>query len=72
MATRHPEAYQRLLARLRQARQEAGFSQVAAAAALKAGQKYVSRVETGERRIDPLELRELAKLYGKPLEYFVE
>jgi hypothetical protein len=29
-------------------------------------------VERGERRIDPVELKELADLYGKPLDFFVE
>ncbi len=33
---------------------------------------YVSKIETGERRIDPLELQELADLYGKPIQFFLE
>lgn len=72
MATRHPERYRRLLLRLRKARKEAGLSQEAAAAALGVHQKYLSRVETGERRIDPIELEEFAKLYGKPIQFFLE
>jgi transcriptional regulator with XRE-family HTH domain len=72
MATRHPERYRTLLARLREARKEAGMSQEEVAAALGAPQKFISRIETGERRIDPLELEELAHLYGKPLQFFLE
>jgi transcriptional regulator with XRE-family HTH domain len=72
MATRHPQRYRRLLLRLRQARKAAGMSQVEVAAALKVEQKFVSRVETGERRLDPLELKELADLYGKSLDFFLE
>lgn len=72
MASRHPKRYQKLLLRLRQARTAAGLSQVRVAAALKVDQKYVSRVETGERRIDPLELLELAELYKKPLTFFLD
>jgi len=72
MATRHPERYQKLLLRLRQARKEAGMSQEGVAEALGAPQKYVSRIETGERRIDPVELQELAELYDKPLQFFLE
>ena len=64
MATRHPERYQELLVRLREARKAAGMSQEAAAKALRVRQKYISKIETGERRIDPLELQELADLYG--------
>jgi transcriptional regulator with XRE-family HTH domain len=64
MASRHPERYQALLVRLRDARKEAGYSQETAAAAIGVKQKFISRVETGERRIDPLELQEFAELYG--------
>lgn len=35
-------------------------------------QNHVSRVETGERRIDPIELAAFARLYGKPLGYFLD
>jgi transcriptional regulator with XRE-family HTH domain len=70
MATRHPEKYRKLLLRLREARKAAGLSQEGAAAAIGARQKYISKIETGERRIDPCELQELAKLYGKPLQFF--
>lgn len=72
MATRHPERYRRLLLRLREARLAAGLSQEKAAATLGVHQKYVSKIETGERRIDPIELQELADLYGKPLQFFYE
>lgn len=71
MATRHPERYRRLLERLRQARQEAGMSQEEAAASLGVYQKYISKVETGERRLDPIELLDFAALYGKPLDFFL-
>lgn len=47
------------------------MSQEEAAAALGIYQKYISKVELGERRIDPIELLELANLYGKPLDYFL-
>jgi len=72
MATRHPERYRTLLLRLKEARKAAGMSQEGVAAALGVRQKYVSKIETGERRLDPLELEELANLYGKPLQFFLE
>ena len=72
MATRHPVRYRSLLLRLREARQAMGMSQEGAAAAIGARQKYISKIETGERRIDPVELQELAELYGKPIGYFLE
>jgi len=70
--TRHPERYRTLLLRLRDARLQAGFSQKAVATVLGVDQKFVSRLETGERRIDPIELEELAELYGKPLTFFLD
>jgi hypothetical protein len=67
---RSPE-YRRFLALLRKAREEAKLPQHEVAAALKQPQSFVSRSESGERRVDFLELAAFARLYGKPLEYFV-
>lgn len=72
MASRHPERYRALLVRLRQARKEASLSQEQVAERMKVKQKFVSKVETGERRIDPVELAEFAELYGKPVVWFLE
>lgn len=72
MATRHPDRYRRLLERLRDARHEAGFTQVDVAERFGVPQNFVSKVERGERRIDPTELAEFAELYGKPYEYFLD
>jgi transcriptional regulator with XRE-family HTH domain len=64
--------HRRLLRRLRGARKEAGLSQADVARALGCAQALVSKVETGQRRLDVVELIRFAKLYGKPLSYFVE
>lgn len=34
-------------------------------------QSFVSKFESGERRLDVVELERLADLYGKPLGYFL-
>ena len=60
-----------MLTRLRQARLEAGLTQEQVALRIGVRQNFVSKDELGERRIDVVELAELAKLYGKPLEFFV-
>ncbi len=67
MASRHPELYREMLERLRRARVEADLTQEDVARLLGVRQTLVSKIETGERRVDPIELRELAELYGKPL-----
>jgi transcriptional regulator with XRE-family HTH domain len=53
--------------RLRDARERAGLNQTQAAAALGKPQNFVSKCETGQRRIDPIELADFATLYGTTL-----
>jgi transcriptional regulator with XRE-family HTH domain len=50
--------------RLREAREYAGLTQEQAARALGHPQNFISKCETGERRIDPIELADFAALYG--------
>jgi transcriptional regulator with XRE-family HTH domain len=59
-----------LLRRLRQARRDAGLTQVDVAGRLGRSQSFVTKVETGERRLDVVELRAFARLYRKPVSYF--
>jgi transcriptional regulator with XRE-family HTH domain len=60
-----------MLARIRDARQEAQMTQVEVALALGRTQAFVSKCELGERRIDPIDLLDLAVLYRKPLDFFL-
>jgi len=53
--------------RLREAREYLGLSQEDVAKALKVPRSAVSHVETGQRRVDALELKRLAGLYQRPL-----
>ena len=62
--------YQYLIGRMRQAREEKGLTQVEVATALGRPFSFVSKVELGERRVDPIDLRDFAELFEKPLEYF--
>ena len=67
----HSQKYQKVRKQLRTARLEASLTQIEVAKKLKKHQSYISKIETGERRLDVAELNELAKLYNKPLDYFV-
>ena len=58
--------------RLKEARIKVGLGQVAVAEKLGRTQSYVSKIESGQRRFDVLQLKEFAKLYKKPLDYFVK
>lgn len=68
MKSVHRWEYQQLLERLRAARQHAGLTQQEVAKKLNTHQSYISKVESGERRIDVVELWELSKLYKQPIE----
>ncbi len=63
--------YRGLLARLRRAREEAGLTQEEVARAVGRPQSYVSKCETGERRLDAIELEDLARVYGRSLGFLV-
>ncbi|WP_434299319.1 helix-turn-helix domain-containing protein [Corallococcus exiguus] len=62
----------RLAARLREAREAAGFSQEDIAQKLSIPRPAVSQIENGHRRVEALELARLAKLYGRPLAFFAD
>lgn len=63
--------YTRFLKLLIKARENRGLTQAEVARLLGKPQSYVSRCESGERRVDVIELAEFAKVYGKPLDYFI-
>lgn len=67
----HSERYQQFLARFKAARLEAGLTQVEVASRLNLPQSYVSKCESGERRVDVIELADFASIYKKSLPYFV-
>lgn len=64
--------YQEFLKRLKAARLEAGLTQQEVAASLEVPQSYVSKCESGERRVDVIELTDFAALYQKSVLYFIE
>lgn len=60
-----------MTALLREVRLEAGLTQVELAARIEKDQAYVSRYESGQRRLDVLEVREICQAIGITLEGFV-
>ena len=71
MSTVHSPRYRQFLKKLRAARLEAGFTQQEVARSLRRPQSFVSKCESGERRVDVVELERFARLYGKGLEDFL-
>ncbi len=66
----YQKTYQRFLARLREARRQAGLTQEEAARRLGKPQSFLSKCESGERRVDFVELLALAELYGVDISFF--
>ena len=57
--------------RLKKARIEAGLTQAEVAEKLGSSQSWVSKIELGELRVEAIWLNRLAKLYSKPVGYFL-
>jgi transcriptional regulator with XRE-family HTH domain len=70
MPTRDP-SYRQVLAKLRAARKAAGLTQTEVAKRLGKPQSFVAKCESGERRVDVVELARFAKLYGRSLTHFL-
>ena len=66
----YQKAYNRFRARLVQARKEAGLTQIEVAKRLGRPNSFISKCELGERRVDIVELRQLAKIYRKDMAFF--
>jgi transcriptional regulator with XRE-family HTH domain len=64
--------YDAILERLISARQEVGLNQREVSEKLGFSHSFLSKCETGERRIDVMELLQLAELYGKSAEFFLK
>ena len=56
--------------RLKEAREYLALSQDEVAQALHLPRSAISLIETAQRRVDVLELKEFARLYQRPLGYF--
>ena len=68
----YQETYDVFLERLILAREEAGLTQRQVSARMGMAHSFLSKCETGERRVDVMEFLQLTKLYGKSLDYFLE
>ncbi|MFI7165299.1 helix-turn-helix domain-containing protein [Rhodococcus erythropolis] len=64
--------YQQLCALLRQLRLDAGLTQVDVASRLDAPQSFVSKYESGERRLDIAEAKDVATALGVTLGQIVD
>jgi transcriptional regulator with XRE-family HTH domain len=70
--SQHTRKYRQLLEALRQARKDAGLTQGEVAKKLRTYASFVSKCESGERRIDVIELAAFCSLYKVTLADFLE
>ena len=70
--TIYSKDYKLLLAKIREARLEADLTQKEVSDKLGKTQSYISKIELGERRLDIIELKVLAQIYRKNINYFIE
>ena len=62
--------YKEILGRLKRARLSNGLIQKMVASKLGKPQSYISKIESGERRLDVAELKKFAEIYKKSINFF--
>ena len=72
MYSLHTAAYRRFRSKLREARERAGLTQAEAAKRLRKPQSFVSKCESGERRVDAVEFYRFARLYSSEMAWFFD
>ena len=68
----HNDDYRNIIKRLKEARLEIGLSQQDVADKLDKPQSYVSKIESGERRLDVAEIKKFASVYRKDVSLFIK
>ena len=66
------ESHKYLVNQLIKARKQAKLRQQDAARKLSRTQSYISKIESGQRRIDTVQLKELAAVYKKKIRFFIK
>jgi len=64
--------YKDIIERLKTGRIEAGLSQQEVADKLNKPQSFISKIESGERRLDVAEIKKFAVIYKKDVSFFIK
>jgi DNA-binding XRE family transcriptional regulator len=64
--------YKDIIERLKTARIEAGLAQQEVAIKLGKPQSFISKIESGERRLDVAEIKKFAVIYKKDISFFIK
>ena len=68
----YSKEHKNIVEKLIKARREAGIDQVDVAKKLGRSQSYLSKIESGQRKIDVIQLKKIAKIYNKEINYFLK
>jgi len=68
----YSKVYKDIIERLKTARIEAGLTQQDVADKLGKPQSYISKIESGERRLDVAEIKKFAVIYKKDVSFFIK
>ena len=68
---RFTKEYKKLAQKLKDERKKAHLEQAELARRLGRIQSYISKIETGHRRIDIFELKELSRIFKKDINHFI-
>ena len=69
--TIHDPKYEYIIKKLKERRRELGISQQAVGEKFGRYQSFVSKLESGERRLDIIELLKLSEIYKTDINFFV-
>ena len=67
----YSDEYRYMVGQLKKARVEAGLTQVEVSNLIGKSQSNISKVESGQLRLDVIQLKNYAVLYKKKLDYFI-
>ena len=68
----YTKEYKCFTEKLKEARKEMGIDQKKTAKLLGKTQSYVSKVESGQIRVDIIQLKKFAEIYKKNLDFFIK
>lgn len=68
----YTQEYKEIIKRLKKGRIEAGLAQQTVADKLGKPQSYISKIESGERRLDVAEIKKFAIIYKKNVNFFIQ
>ena len=68
----YSKEHKTIVEKLKKARQEAGLDQIEVSKRLGRSQSYLSKIESGQRKIDVVQLKKFAALYKKDIKFFIQ